>query len=43
MARMGAELTKEEVAKEFTHSEEFVSICKLFGVMSYEVYVNIHE
>jgi len=39
LARMGAGMTKEKVVKQFGLSEEFVNLCKFFGIKPYPGYV----
>jgi len=43
LARMSASMTREEVVDGFTHSEEFVNLCKEFGIMPYEGYISTTE
>ena len=35
---MAAGMTREELVDGFTHSEEFVSLCMLFGITPYAGY-----
>lgn len=43
LARMSAGMTREEVVYGFTHSEEFVNLCILFGIIPYEGYISTEE
>jgi len=43
LARMNAGMTREEVVDGFTHSEEFINLCKEFGIMPYEGYISTTE
>ena len=43
LARMSAGMTREEVVNSFTHSEEFVNLCKEFGIVPYKGYTDTKE
>jgi hypothetical protein len=38
LSRMDAGMSKEEVVTEFCHSDEFISLCSLFGIVPYAGY-----
>jgi len=40
LSRMAGGMTKEEIVRQFTISEEFVKICKEFGILPYDGYSN---
>jgi hypothetical protein len=43
LERMAATMTREEVVDRFTQSEEFINMCKLFGITPYAGYTENNE